>query len=376
MRFLGIAIIRALLAAVYAVIKGLTRVDDRKVVLLGRRMDRVPLDFQLIGAELLRRDPGLRVVVLSKLLKGGDQRETFAFAPVLLRSLYHLATAKLCVLDSYWPAVSMLRHRPELVVYQIWHSLGKIKQSGLQTLGRPQGRDARVARAMRMHHGYHYVVAGAEVWNPQYRASFGVEPERILNIGLPRADALVRDKERIAGRILARYPGLADKPVVVYAPTFRRGKDALGAVELAARIDPERFHLVIKRHDSDTLVMPELPHLECREFTGTELLSVADFLVTDYSSIALEAALIDVPTYYFLYDEEEYLRENGVNIDLQAEMPGCVVHTADELAAALERPYPAATLRRYRDKFLMADPGHSTARLVDHFVAEGGLCIR
>lgn len=366
---------RLLLATVYGAIKMVTRVDERKVVFLGRRMDRLPLDFRLIIEELQRRDPEVKVAVISKFVKG-DQRETFAFVPALLKSLYHLATSKICVLDSYWPAVSMLTHRRSLVVYQIWHSIGKIKQSGRQTVGRGQGWAEHVVQGMRMHDGYDFVLAGGRIWNPYYCAAFGVEPDQLLNIGLPRADYLIHEKERIAVRIAERHPELMTKPIVLYVPTFRRGESATGALKLASAIDLDRFNLVIKKHETDTLLMPPDEHHVCPEFTGTQMLTVAEYVITDYSSIALEAALIDVKTFYFLYDYEHYFESNGVNIDLDVEMPGCVFRTAAELHTALADDYPVDVLRQYKEKFLFDDPGHSTTDLVDHIVKVGDLCIR
>ena len=41
--------------------------------------------------------------------------------------MYHLATASVCVLDAYWPAISLLHHKKSLTVIQMWHALGKIK---------------------------------------------------------------------------------------------------------------------------------------------------------------------------------------------------------------------------------------------------------
>lgn len=375
MRSVRITAVRLFLRALYFFIKLFTRVDHSKVVFLGRRMNRLPLDFRLIIEELRRRNPTVEVVVLTKLIKGEDRRESLSFAPVLIKSLYHLATSKVCVLDSYWPAVSMLEHRDELVVYQIWHSLGKIKQSGKQAVGRAQGRAEHIATGMRMHEGYDYVVAGAEIWNPHYCASFGVDRDQLLNIGLPRADYLISEHDRVAQRIRDRYPELTAKPVVLYVPTFRRGAHAEGALKLASAIDLDRFNLVIKKHESDTLLMPPQEHFECPEFTGTQLLTVADYVITDYSSIALEAALIDVKTFYFLYDYADYLHGNGVNIDLDEAMPGCVFRDAAELSAALGADYPVETLQAYKEKFLFPDPGHSTVDLVDHIVETGGLCI-
>lgn len=367
---------RRLGAAIYAVIKLFTRERPNKIVFLGRRMNRMPLDFRLLIDEVTGRDPDVEIVVISRLVKG-TRDEAFVFLPLLLRSMYHLATARVAVLDSYWPTVSMFTHRKTLTVYQLWHSLGKIKQSGKQALGREGGRSVAVAEAMRMHEGYDYVVAGAKVWNPFYRAGFDIGDEQILNFGQPRADYLLTERDDVARRIRVAYPQLGrDKQVVLYVPTFRRGERATGALKLANALDLDRFDLVVKQHDSDDLVEPPQPHFTCPDFTGTQMLTVADYIVTDYSSIALEAAILDVKTFYFLYDYERYLAKNGVNIDLRAEMPGCVFEEAGALVDAIDAAYPDETLAAYKKKFLFSDPGHSTRDLADHIFEVGGLCRR
>lgn len=360
---------------IYVFIKMVTKVDHRKVVFLGRRMDQVPLDFRLLMTELKNQHPEVKATVLSSKYRGGF-KETIKFAPVLLKSLYHLATAKVCVLDSYWPAVSALPHHSDLVVYQLWHSLGKIKQSGLQTLGRAHGRDQEAAGVLQMHQGYDYVLAGAEIWNPKYVESFGIEEEQILNYGLPRSDYLINERETTAERIRRRYPTLADKPVVLYAPTLRRGIDAEGALHLAAAIDSSKFTLIIKMHGSDTMLIPSSGFLDVPQFSATELLTVTDYLITDYSSIALEAAILDVKTLYYVYDEEDYLLHNGMNIDLHQEMPGCVFTTEEQLIEALERDYPVQKLEAYKEKFILNDLGHSTSDLAEHILSVGELCSR
>lgn len=373
MRRWMVLVVKVSMAAVYWVLKKLTSVDSNKIVFLGRRMDRTPLDFKLLLEELKQKNPEIRPVILSRLYRGGF-KETLRFAPVLIASIYHLATSKVCVLDSYWPAVSALSHRSELVVYQIWHSLGKIKQSGLQTLGRDHGHNHSVADVMKMHQGYDYVVAGAKVWNPKYVESFGVHEDQLLNFGLPRSDYLHNEKSRLAARIFRRYPELGQKPVVVYAPTFRRGTDADGARRLVEALNTDHVNLVIKMHGSDSLLMPDNGYLDIPDFTATELLSVTEYLITDYSSIALEAAILDVNTLYFVYDREEYLKNNGLNINLDQEMPGCVFESAEELSQALERPYPTETLQKYKNKFISLDLGHSTSDLADHILTVGELC--
>ena len=47
-----------------------------------------------------------------------------------------------------------------------------------------------------------------------------------------------------------------------------------------------------------------------------DLLQMCAYFITDYSSLALEAAAMDKPTLFYLPDDDRYRSENGVNIDL------------------------------------------------------------
>ena len=75
-------------------------------------------------------------------------------------------------------------------------------------------------------------------------------------------------------------------------------------------------------------------------------------MITDYSAISIEAAALLKPVYFYAYDLEEYARDTGLNIDLEAEMPGCVYRDAAALAAGMEREYPRDSIRRFRDTYV------------------------
>lgn len=360
-----------LLAIVYAPLK-LFRTDPEKVVFLSRQSNEPTNDFLLLQAELRRQDPEVRITCICNRIEGGAA-SYLSFARDTIRSLYHLATSRVCVLDSYWPAVSVLTHKPDLTVIQMWHSLGKVKKSGLQATGKRGGRSVELAEAMHMHEGYDYIVAGAPAWNQFYCEGFGCSEDQLLNIGLPRLDVLVSGQPETAAAIRAAHPELEGKKVVIYAPTFRR---ASGGEEVARAVD-ERCSaaarelnaslggdcvLVLKAHPNQPLDVPAA--LTCPDFSASEMLLVADVVVTDYSAIAIEAAAACVPTLYYLFDYDEYVADNGLNIDIEAEMPGCAFRDPSGIAAAVERAcagdYPYAELERYRERYVLEDPGHST----------------
>ena len=338
---------------IHLVFKTTFSTNPNKIVFLSRQSNSPSIDFQLVVQELQRRHPDIEVVFVCRRMEKG-YRSKLKFAYSQIYSLYHLATSRVAVLESYWPAVSAVQHRPEITVFQMWHSMGKIKASGRQTVGKPQGWNKDVARLMRMHEGYDYVIAGGKAWNAAYEASFGIDESKILNLGLPRADYLLDNRKRLRKKILARYPQLANKPVVLYAPTFRRGGGVgLRAKRLVSALDLNKYELIVKGHSNSPLLSDSVGVLNCQGFSGMELLAVADFVITDYSAIAVEAAVVGVKTFYYLYDYDVYQEQNGLNLDIPAEFPELVFFEARSLVKALDKEYPTAAFQRYIDKYLI-----------------------
>ena len=360
---------------IHLVFKTTFSTNPNKIVFLSRQSNSPSIDFQLVVQELQRRHPDIEVVFVCRRMEKG-YRSKLKFAYSQIYSLYHLATSRVAVLESYWPAVSAVQHRPEITVFQMWHSMGKIKASGRHTVGKPQGWNKDVARLMRMHEGYDYVIAGGKAWNAAYEASFGIDESKILNLGLPRADYLLDNRKRLRKKILARYPQLANKPVVLYAPTFRRGGGVgLRAKRLVSALDLNKYELIVKGHSNSPLLSDSVGVLNCQGFSGMELLAVADFVITDYSAIAVEAAVVGVKTFYYLYDYDVYQEQNGLNLDIPAEFPELVFFEARSLVKALDKEYPTAAFQRYRDKYLFENLGHSTQSIVDAIDEKGKLCL-
>ncbi len=355
-------IFKLILRIIYAPMK-LFPADSRKILFLSRQSNEKTPDFDMLQKKLRQMNPQLRFVTICK--RSSDSiADYFSFGICLLRSMYHLATSKICVIDSYWPAVCILNHKSTLTVIQIWHALGKIKQSGYQTVGRAGGRGRLVADELCMHRNYDLIIAGGKAWNPYYCASFGTTEDKLVNIGLPRIDYLIEQESANREKIYKAYPEFKDKTVLLYAPTFRKGIEA-NWLPLAENIDFDRYILVVKGHPNQPLTC-DIPQVyTCDEFRSAELLSVCDYLITDYSAIALEGAILNRKTYYFVYDYDEYISKNGTNIDLFREMPGCVFKSAKELCRAIDGEYPESSLQSYRQRFLPENLGTSTESLAN-----------
>ena len=178
-------------------------------------------------------------------------------------------------------------------------------------------------------------------------------------------DHLLSTAEDNRAKVLEAYPQFREKTVVLYAPTFRRNIE-LHWEELADRLTEEgNIALIVKGHPNQQLSTDNPAVYTCPEFKAVDLLSVCDYLVTDYSAIAIEGAVLKRPTYYFVYDYEEYREKNGMNIDLFETMPGCVFRNAEDLAEAIVKgEYNYKALEDYREKYLPENLGTSTEQIV------------
>ena len=362
-----ILIIRGIMNLLYSIMK-LAPVK-RRVVFLSRQGDTENIDFELIRRELqVEENPPEVLGVYARFRDYHDG--VFKFAKASLKSMFYLATARVCVLDSYWPVVSLLKHRPELKVIQIWHSQGKIKKSGYQTLGMSSGHNKAIAEALRMHKNYDYFVTGGSAWNRCYCQAFDINESQIRNYGLPRLDLLVKegaDTSQDREAFINNYPAADEKKIVLYAPTYRKWHLEFPKT-LSKRLESEGYYFICRIHqnqeyENDMWISEySSPY---KEYSTWDLLKICDCFITDYSSLAIEAAAINKKTFYYLPDNQRYLSDNGVNIDLTEIMPECTFEDEDELFEAIARcEYPDQALMRYRNEYLPKEIGNATKQIV------------
>ncbi|MEV8024428.1 CDP-glycerol glycerophosphotransferase family protein [Microbacterium sp. NPDC080220] len=332
---------RTVLGVCYAPLKLLP--TRRKVVMISREHPEETDDFIDLRTAIAAMDPSVSVVSLVRMVPPGLLRK-IGYAGHLLVQMYHVATARVLVVDTYSMVASMLRHKNELSVIQIWHALGAFKKFGLSILGTGEGRDARLAQAMRMHAGYDLVLASGEACRAPYAEAFGTDESRIVVAPLPRVDRL-RDEEitrRTRERIYRRHPHLRDARVAVFAPTFRIEDTAMSAPDdVVAALAAIGVHVVVKLHPLMTLRGSAVDTAD--GFSTQEMLTVADVFITDYSSTLFEAAVRGIPTYFLAPDLDEYLATRDFYLDYRRDLPGPVCTTVGELAAAVEAEIATTT---------------------------------
>lgn len=360
-----ISAFKLILNIVYMPVK-LFPVRENKVLFCSRQSNDIPLDFRLIEDALKEENPEIMCVFICRRI-GNKIKDYLIFGAAMIRSMYYLATCRVCVLDSYWPTVSMLKHKRALSVIQIWHAIGKIKKSGRASLGATSGRNGDLAEALNMHRNYDYIIAGAPVWNKYYCQSFGVNEDKLMNYGLPRIDYLIDTEESNREKFFKENPEFKGREIILYAPTFRRNMESRWA-QITESIDCNRYVLIIKNHPSQRLSgeKPRDGVYYFDDWKAMDLIAVCDYVITDYSAIALEAAVLDRKTYYWAYDYEEYTRNNGLNIDLYDIVPGNVFKDAKDIMKNIEEGiFDTEQFKAYKEKFLPDDTGNATAKICD-----------
>jgi len=91
---------------------------------------------------------------------------------------------------------------------------------------------------------------------------------------------------------------------------------------LAAASEKQGFHLVFSKHPNSRLCGKNPFILNISDFSSMELLSVADAVITDYSSFIFEAIVAKKPVYFYTFDIEEYDVDRGFYIDFRNDIPG------------------------------------------------------
>lgn len=363
---------RIFLNVIYSLIKLFP--TKKKVTMISRQSNQLSKEFQMIEEEIYAHDHTIEVVLLCRTLDGGIDSKILTkvkYAMHMFTQMYHIATSKVVILDSYCIAVSILKHKKSLKVIQMWHSMGTMKKFGYTTLDTAEGSRHEIAEAMKMHHNYDYVFASAEAYKEHLAKGFCCDVEKILTMPLPRYDLLKSQKYEscVREKVFQRYPTLQDKPVIMYCPTFRKDETQFEEAvhQLVASVDMEKYHLVVKLHPLSKTHLPDNV-IQAREFSSFDMLFVADYVISDYSCIVYEAAVRNIPLYFYNFDMSLYLDGRGLAIDYNRELPGVISDKAEEIIKSIETvPYDMEELKRFTDKYV-APTENATKAIVDFVV--------
>ena len=227
------------------------------------------------------------------------------FVPVdSLRGWYEMLTAKTLLYNINPP--SYLSFRKDQILINTWH--GFIFKAVGKYIGKIDRRQFNTTTC--------FISDAAFFTSKAIRDAFEYEGV-VLECGTPRTDILFSDKRDSCAVMVKKKLGVpSEKKLALYAPTFRddfeysesyldvmRLRQSLsarfgGEWEVLLKVHP----MIAKKYSSE-----ENGGIDVSWYEDTqELLCASDVMVTDYSSISWEFALLKRPVFIYAYDAEEY----------------------------------------------------------------------
>lgn len=299
-------------------------------------------NFKLIKEELERR--GHEDIHFYGVKFKGTTADKIHYIWVCIRQLYLGHKAELVILNDNNYMVS--RKKPEgLKVMQIWHACGAIKKFGNQI----NNRRYKIG-------GYDRVICCGEYWRKIYSEAFNAREEDIIVTGMPCTDELVNE-EREGDRTIA------------YIPTFR-GNSIDGIQNICLNTErlerglPAGWEIKVRNHP--------LVNKGRYEETLNDMLLESSIIITDYSSILLDASLLKGRTIIiYAPDYQKYGKNIGYNIDLPHEFERYFSETEDYLAKIIGRVIinkenNSASIQK---KYIKHRDGRSLGRVCDEIEA-------
>lgn len=339
-----------------------------QIVMISRQSNNITLDFELIKNELNEKYENLKVIVLCKKIENGIYNKIL-YCTYILKTMYYLARSKVCVIDSYCIPVSILKHKKGLIVIQIWHASGAVKKFGYQILDKKEGSSAFIAKLMCMHKNYDYLIAPSEVTKDIFSEAFHVPKEKIIKLGLPRLEYIANPKYDKSSEIYEKYPYLKDKKNILYIPTFRKNKNINLVDEiLKTTIDKNNYNLIISLHPLDKTNVPD-EYLIDKKYSSFDLIKIADYIITDYSVLSIEASVLKKPIFLLLQDLKEYETARGLNVNLKQELPSFICENFVEVIDKIDKKeYNMEELHNYKNKYIQVDVNKTVKNIVNFII--------
>ncbi len=240
--------------------------------------------------------------------------------------------------DNFFP-LAFMKFRAENKIVQLWHAPGAFKKFG----GSVDLESRNILE--KVSENTDYLIVSSTNIKEFYSEAFQIPLEKIKALGLPRADYYFENHDiyDLKSGFCKKYGIENNKKIILYAPTFRDEErynnvfDYLDLEKFNQSLGDEyvlalRLHPKIKNFYKDDITSKGR-YIDCSDYPSEqELLLISDMLITDYSSIMIEFALLNKPIVFFTYDFNSYLtKERGFYFDFKSTVPGPIVYDSDQL---------------------------------------------
>ncbi len=363
-----------ILIIINRILRIFTKVERNKVLFLSDVREKLGGNLELVY-NMLSDDKYQKIVSLKS-----DRRVKRSLKEGLKLS-FDLATSEYIILEDLSRSTIAIKLKKGQQLCQLWHAPGAFKKFGYSR------NDLKT-----VHPAYKKytkaIVSSKEIENC-YAEAFGITEDKVKATGIPRTDAFFDKKyiKEIKEKLYLDYPKLKDKKVILFAPTYRGRPfsdeasyeiDTLKLDKIYEELKDE-YIFVFKWHPAiynniqrGIIEMPDIQkyngfYMDLSDYRDiNDLLFITDILITDYSSVIFDYALLNKPLIYFTYDLEDYENGRGLYYDFKEYVYGDVTKNTEELIKAIKAENMQEEKRdKFMKKFMDACDGNATKKTVE-----------
>lgn len=300
--------------------------------------------------------------------------------PVVLHSAkYHeiLSTAKWLINNNNFPYY--FQKRPGQIYLQTWHGT-PLKKIGNDVPSKNLSISYRELMK-REAEQWDYLLAQNEYARDRLAGAFGYQGP-VLDLGYPRNDSLANGKVDETSVDLRTHLGISpEQHVVLYAPTWRDNvRTASNHYDLVSYLNFDALAkafgnsvVVLLRGHSNTVAsnrkFSDVNVIDVSRHPNiNEVMLASDSLVTDYSSIMFDFAILNRPIFILAPDIDDYSSSTrGFYYDFEMNLPGPLLKSTGELVDILKHD-PLGYLyrvRNYSNQYASKDDGCARSRVAE-----------
>lgn len=311
------------------------------------------------------RDPASKKAVVPPYVRLAD--------PISLAGLREYATARVWV-DNFTLPRYLKRRIGSQFYLNTWHGDRAFKKIAY---------DAFPERRLRIEETCDLMLAGSEFGKRLMRSAFRFEGE-LLAEGGPRNDVLVQNDPQRVQAIRGALGIPADARLLIYCPTFRDSTrltvfhcpiDLEAALDALQKKTKEKWLCLFRAHHLAKGGLDLKSGGRLLDVTAYEdmadLLLISDALVTDYSSAAMDFALLGRPIYLYQDDIDEYTaHDRRLYFDI-ADSPFLAARDMPSLLRLIEQTDSEGADKNcaaIREFFGFIETGHAATRVCERIV--------
>lgn len=351
----------------------LKKIKKNRILFLSNRRDDLSGNLGYVY-EILKHQKDLEFVyLLDSSVEGKEMKLSTSF-----KLASYLATSKIILVDDFYFMLYEIPKRKGTLIFQLWHACGAFKTFGFS---RANFIKSKKKQREKSHRNYDYTIVSSQEIADFYAEGFGLSIEKAKATGIPRTDIFFDDgyKQKMREEFYETYPKLKNKKILMFAPTFR-GQGKVSGYYPVFRFDLKKVYealngeyaIIIKHHPfvQDRNEIPEeykdyIIDLS-EEAEINDLLFVTDLLVTDYSSVIFEAALLDIPMLFYAFDLHQYISTRGFYYEYELFVPGKIVDSEERMLSALtEKDFQEDKIQDFKTRFFDDLDGKSSERVAN-----------